>query len=71
MCVSTDFPVAAIPPRMGRPRINAIEGDKMTARFPEGWLERMRATLAPGEKLSDFTRTAVERELQRREGAQD
>ena len=52
---------------MGRRRINASEGDKLTARFREGTLDRVRATLGEKEKISDFIRKAVEEELNRRE----
>ena len=53
--------------RMGRPRINAPDGDKMTARFREGTLARVRAVLGEKEKLSDFIREAVEDAVVRRE----
>lgn len=52
---------------MGRRRINAPEGDKMTARFREGTLDRVRAVLGEKEKLSDFIREAVEDAINRRE----
>lgn len=64
---STNFLVATTSARMGRPRINAVEGDKMTARFREGTLDRIRAVLDEREKLSDFIREAVEEALERRE----
>ena len=49
---------------MGRKQINH---EQTPARFPEGTLARIDATLADGEKRSDFIREAVERELDRRE----
>lgn len=64
---STNFVVAPIPGRMGRPRINAVDGDKMTARFREGTLNRIKLVLGEKEKLSDFVREAVEEALDRRE----
>jgi hypothetical protein len=64
---STELLVADSPRVMGRPRINAIEGDKLTARFPEGTLDRIRAVLREKEPQSDFIREAVEAELARRE----
>lgn len=66
MRVSTDIPVASMPRPMGRPRING-EDEKVTARFPEGTLERIKAVLRPKEPQSEFMRVAIERELQRRE----
>lgn len=51
---------------MGRQQINA---EQMPARFAEGTLDRIDATLADKEKRSDFLREAVERELKRRERA--
>lgn len=65
---STELLVADTGPRMGRPRINAIEGDKLTARFRAGTLARIEAVLLPGETTAAFIREAVERELKRREG---
>ena len=64
---STQMVVAPIQRRVGRKRINAPEGDKMTARFPEGTLERIKAVLREGEPQSSFIRDAVEAELERRE----
>lgn len=64
---STFFVVALTHSRMGRRRINAPEGDKMTARFREGTLDRVRAVLGEKEKLSDFVREAVEDAIDRRE----
>ena len=49
---------------MGRKQINH---EQTPARFPEGALARIDATLADGDKRSDFIREAVERELERRE----
>lgn len=50
--------------RMGRKQINH---EQTPARFSEGTLSRIDATLAAREKRSDFIRVAVERELARRE----
>lgn len=48
---------------VGRPKINE---EQTPARLPAGTLARVDATLAPGEKRSDFIREAIERELKRR-----
>ena len=60
----TDLLISAKPRRMGRKQINH---EQTPARFPEGTLARIDATLADGDKRSDFIREAVERELERRE----
>ena len=60
----TDLLISAKPRRMGRKQINH---EQTPARVPEGTLARIDATLADGEKRSDFIREAVERELERRE----
>ena len=49
---------------MGRTQINF---EQIPARFPEGTKDRIKATLAEGEKIADVIREAVERELKRRE----
>jgi len=49
---------------VGRTKIN---DEQIPARLPKGTLARITAVLERGEKRSDFLRTAVERELQRRE----
>jgi hypothetical protein len=49
---------------MGRKQINH---EAMSARFPYGMLARMKAVLDTREKQSDLIRTAVEREVKRRE----
>jgi len=51
---------------VGRPRINA-PGEKVTARFREGTLDRLKAVLGEKENQSDFIRLAVERALKERE----
>ena len=56
--------ISHTPAPVGRPRINA---EQTPARFPEGTLARIDAVLGEGEKRSDFIRSAVEGELQRRE----
>lgn len=55
-------PVATKRP-VGRIKIN---DEQTPARFPEGTLARIEAVLEGKEKRSDFIRSAVERELQRR-----
>ena len=50
---------------MGRPRINE---DHTPARLPAGTLDRIEAVLRERETRADFIRTAIERELKRREG---
>lgn len=70
--VATKFPdstllmVADTPPRVGRNRIND-PGEKVTARFRSGTLDRIRAALVGKEPQAEFIREAVERELERRE----
>lgn len=49
---------------VGRPRIN---DEQMMARFRKGTLERIQGVLNDREKKSDFVRTAVEREIERRQ----
>jgi len=49
---------------VGRTKINA---EQIPARLPKGTLARIAAVLERGEKRADFLRTAVARELQRRE----
>lgn len=48
----------------GRPQINH---EQTPARFPDGTLKRIDATLEEGESRGEFIRKAVERELKRRE----
>lgn len=67
MVDSENLLVATTPVRRGRPRINAVEGDKLTARFREGTVDRIKAVLGEKEKLSDFIRVAIEEALERRE----
>jgi hypothetical protein len=54
------------PRRMGRRQINDPD-EAMTARFAAGTLARIKAVLLPKEPLAAFMRSAVERELKRRE----
>jgi hypothetical protein len=51
---------------MGRKRVNE---DQTPARLPAGTLDRIEAVLREHEKRADFIRTAIERELKRREGS--
>ena len=51
---------------MGRKQINQ---EQTVARFPAGTLARIDAVLKDTERLADFLRKAVERELRRREAA--
>ena len=51
---------------MGRKRINE---DHTPARLPAGTLDRIEAVLREREKRADFIRSAIERELKRREGS--
>jgi hypothetical protein len=51
---------------MGRKQINE---EQMPARLPEGTLARIDAVLDDKESRAGFLRTAVERELKRREKA--
>ena len=51
---------------MGRKQINQ---EQTVARFPAGTLARINAVLREAERLADFLRKAVERELRRRETA--
>ena len=50
----------------GRPRLWA---DKMVASFPEGMFRRIAAISIEGEDRTDFVRSAVLREVARRERA--
>ena len=59
--------ISAILNGMSRPQINF---EQIPARFPEGTKDRIKATLADGEKIADVIREAVERELKRRERKQ-
>ena len=43
--------------------------EDMQARFEEGTFDRILAVLEDGEDRTDFVRSAVERELKRREKA--
>lgn len=63
---STELTVASIPRGVGRSRINDPD-EKVTARFREGTLARIKAALRQKEPQSEFIREAVERELERRE----
>jgi hypothetical protein len=49
---------------MGRKQINE---EQAVIRLPEGTLARVDASLGDGEPRAAFLRTAVERELKRRE----
>ncbi|USA40215.1 hypothetical protein NCF86_03400 [Pelagerythrobacter marinus] len=66
IAASTPLMVADTPTRVGRNRINDPD-EKVTARFREGTLARIKAVLAPKEPQAQFIREAVERELERRE----
>jgi hypothetical protein len=65
---STRLLVADTPPCVGRNRINDPD-EKLTARFREGTLARIKAALREKEPKAEFLRLAVERELERREKA--
>jgi hypothetical protein len=56
----------AIKPRMGRKK---RWHDVMGAKFPAGTFERIAPLLGENEDRTDFVRSAVEREIQRRESA--
>lgn len=60
----TELVISGTKRPVGRTKIN---DEQTPARFPEGTLARIDATLADKEKRSDFIREAVERELKRRE----
>ena len=60
-----EMAVSPIRRPVGRTRING-EGERITARFPESTLDRMKTALAPKETQNAFIREAVERELTRR-----
>ena len=53
---------------VGRKRINE---EQVPARFPGGTLARIDAVLDEKEKRAEFIRTAIEREIERRERAQE
>jgi hypothetical protein len=56
--------ISATPPRVGRKKRWA---EDMQARFAEGTFARIQSVLTEEEDRTDFVRTAVERELKRRE----
>lgn len=60
----TEYMISRTQRPVGQKRINH---EQTPARFPEGTLARVDAALEGGEKRADFIRTAVERELRRRE----
>lgn len=64
MTTSTQLMKSGSAARVGRKRIN---GEQTPARFAEGTLARIDATLTGKEKRSDFIRQAAETELDRRE----
>lgn len=66
--VLTDGRSLAIPRAVGRKRRWA---EDMQARFPEGTFARIEAVLDDGEDRTDFVRAAVEREIKRRERAEE
>jgi hypothetical protein len=61
---STGNLISVIPSKVGRKKRWA---EDMQARFPEGTFERIQAVLESKEDRTDFVRSAVERELKRRE----
>jgi len=65
MQTSTSLMVAPNRRGVGRIRIND-PGEKVTARFAEGTLARIKLALDPKEPQSEFFRVAVARELERR-----
>lgn len=64
---STEMVVAPIQRRVGRKRVNAEQGGKLTLRLPDGALERVKAVLRAGEAQSTFLRETVLAEVERRE----
>lgn len=60
----THSPASGTKRAVGRVKIN---DEQYPAKFPEGTLARISAVLEGKEKRSDFIRSAVERELRRRE----
>lgn len=58
--------ISPIVPTVGRKKIN---GEQVPARFPDGTLKRIRASLLEKEKIADLIRDAVDRELKRREAS--
>ena len=62
--------VSHIQPRVGRKRINAPEGDRVTARFAEGTTARIKAVLRPGEPQSAFIRDAIVAAIEKREAGE-
>ena len=62
----TKIDICDSPRRMGR---KMEWPDKIIAPLAAGSLDRIAATLADGETKTDFLRTAVDRELSRRERA--
>lgn len=62
----TQIHVHANRPRMGRKKLWA---ENINLTLPEGAKARMDAALEPGEDRLDLIRSAIERELKRRERA--
>ncbi len=60
----THSPASGTKRAVGRVKIN---DEQYPAKFPDGTLARISAVLEGKEKRSDFIRSAVERELRRRE----
>ena len=60
--------LSTIVPRMGRP---LLYPDQTIARLPPGTLQRIHASLRPGEAPADFIRFAVAVELARRQLEQE
>lgn len=65
----TDFPIADIRRRMGRPPLKAnVETKATMVRLTEDTRQRIEALVGPN-RMAEFIREAVERELKRREKA--
>lgn len=60
--------ISDTPSRMGRPKLNF---DNMPGRFPKGTFARMDAVRRQDETRTAFVQEAVEREIERREKAND
>lgn len=64
----TEIHVRDIPRRMGRKK---LWEENINLTLPKGAKARMDAALVEGEDRLDLIRTAIERELKRREKAKD
>jgi len=63
-----ELPISGNRGRMGRPPMNVTP---TVVRLPDDMPERIDAVLEPKEKRADLIRTAIDREIKRRERAKE